>query len=82
MMPYRTRLYWSNGNGIASLRGSSKLLTLPPKLHGQPVHMIEYLPMGDSVIARVQERTIDAPRDLLPDEVEQCLKFLAKMCGG
>ncbi len=81
-MPYPTHLYWLTGRGgFARLRGVHCALSKAPRLNGIDVHFIQYLPMASSTIARVQDRSVDPPRDLLPDEIEKVLFFLAKLCG-
>lgn len=78
---YQTMLRWEPGRGgIAKWHGLTTLLMLPPMIAGERVHRIEYAPMGSSVIATIQPRAIDSPRDMTPDEIEQCLSLLRRVC--
>lgn len=72
-----TCLLWHpQRGGVAKWRGVMRLLTSPPVLNGQPVHAIEYVPIGNSQIAWVQERPIDPRRDLRSDEIERVIDYL------
>lgn len=78
---YHTLLRWEPGRGgVAKFHGCMTLLTQPPRIGGERVHRMEYLPMGESVIATIQPRAIDSPRDMRPDEVEEALALLRRIC--
>ena len=81
MMPLPIRLCWDGRRGVAAWRGAMTILTSAPLLNGNPVHTIEYAPLGDGHIATVQYRPIDPPRDLTPAEVEACRAYLEKLLG-
>lgn len=78
---YRTLLRWEPGRGgLAKWCGVTTLLTWAPSIGGERVHRMEYAALGASVIATIQPRAIDSPRDMRPDEIEECLALLRRIC--
>ena len=66
------RLYWNNGRGVAIGPSGAMTLSYPPDL-GFRFYALDYTP---SVCATISPEPWHAMRDMYPNEIEACVRFL------
>lgn len=74
---YMTVLRWSGYSGIAKLHGVAVALKSAPNLGTGPVWTMDYRP--DFKVREVRPRSIDAPRDMEPQEIDAADNLLREL---